>query len=45
VVRHLEIRRVETIDQVLETALLEPAVRRGTRGATRGGRVAAGVRP
>jgi ATP-dependent Lon protease len=44
VVRHLEIRRVETIDQVLEAALLEPTARRGTRGAARP-RVAAGARP
>src|SRR5262249_20112090 len=45
VVRHLDIRRVETIDQVLEAALLEPAARRGTRGAARNPRIAAGVRP
>ena len=45
VVRHLDIRRVETIDQVLEAALLEPPSRRGTRGAARSGRVATGARP
>jgi ATP-dependent Lon protease len=45
VVRHLEIRRVETIDQVLEAALLEPAARRGPRGTARAPRVATGARP